>query len=93
VLNSTKPVAGDAMAFRSEVVIRGGKSPLVVELTSSIAEALAVLPSALIPTDCAVVANVVKIANKINSFFMMVWFCMLKIFCTLCVLFLMIKTP
>jgi hypothetical protein len=38
------------------------------------AEAFAALPSALIPTDCAIVATVVKIANKINSFFIMVCF-------------------
>jgi hypothetical protein len=70
VLKMTKPVAGVPMAFRSVVVILGGKNPFVVELTSSIAEASAVLPSALIPTDCAIVANVVKIASKISSFFM-----------------------
>jgi hypothetical protein len=69
VLNSTKPVAGDAIRSRSVVVILGGKNPLVVELISNIAEAFAVLPSALIPTDCAVAANAVKIASKINSFF------------------------
>jgi hypothetical protein len=41
----------------------------VVEDTSSKAEAFAALPSVLIATDCAIVTNVVKIANKINSFF------------------------
>ena len=74
VLNSTNPVAGDAIRSRSVVVIRGGKSPLVVELTSNMAEAFAALPSVLIPTDCAVVANVVKIASKISIFFMRVGF-------------------
>jgi hypothetical protein len=69
VLNSTKPVAGDAIRSRSVVVILGGKNPLVVELTSSIAVVFAVLPSVLIPTDCAVAAMEVKIASKINSFF------------------------
>jgi hypothetical protein len=74
VLKITKPVAADAMASLCVVVILGGKNPLVVELTSSIAEALAVLPSALIRTDCAVAATVVKIVSKINSFFIMVCF-------------------
>ena len=50
----------------------------MVELTSSMAEAFAALPSALIPTDCAVVANVVKIASKIISFFIRFGFLFLK---------------
>ena len=62
------------MALRWDDVILGNKNPFVVELTSSIAEEFAALPSVLIPTDCAVVANVVKIANKINSFFIKVCF-------------------
>jgi hypothetical protein len=70
VLNITNPVAAETIASLSVVVIRGGKNPFVVELTSNSAEACAVLPSVLIPTDCAVAANVVKIASKINSFFM-----------------------
>jgi hypothetical protein len=79
VLNITNPVAGETIASRWVVVIRGGKNPLAVELTSNSAEACAVLPSALIPTDCAVVANVVKIANKIISFFMRVDFVLIVI--------------
>jgi hypothetical protein len=73
VLNITKPTAAVGVkTSRWVVVILGGKNPLVVELTSKMAEELAVLPSVLIPTDCAEVANVVKIASKIKIFFMIV---------------------
>jgi len=51
VLKITRPVAGVPMAFRSVVVILGGKNPFVVDFKSNIAVALAALPSALIPTD------------------------------------------
>jgi hypothetical protein len=50
----------------------------VVDFKSNIAEAFAALPSALIPTDCAIVANVVKIASKIIIFFMRVGFVLFK---------------
>jgi hypothetical protein len=43
VLKITNPVAGLAIASRSVVVIRGGKNPWVVELTSSLAEAAGLL--------------------------------------------------
>ena len=72
--HSTNPAAGDEIALLCAKVILGGKNPLVVDFKSNIAEAFAVLPSALIPTDCAVEANVVKIASKISIFFMMVCF-------------------
>jgi hypothetical protein len=75
VLKITKPSAAVGVkTSRWVVVILGGKNPFVVELTSSIAEGSAVLPSALIPTDCAIEANVVKIANKTSSFFKVVGF-------------------
>jgi hypothetical protein len=71
VLNITKPKAAvGASTSRWVVVIRGGKNPFEVELTSKIADASGVLPSVLIPTDCAVAAMEVKIANKTSSFFM-----------------------
>ena len=44
------PATGFWMAFRWMVVMRGGKNPLAVDLTSSIAEASGRLLSALIPT-------------------------------------------
>ena len=50
----------------------------MVELTSNIAEAFAELPSALIPTDCAVATMEVKIASKISIFFMRVGFVLFK---------------
>jgi hypothetical protein len=37
------------------------------------AEGLAVLPSALIPTDCAEAAKEAKIANKTSTFFMVMF--------------------
>ena len=74
VLKITKPVVGVPIAFRSVVVILGGKNPFVVELTSSIAEASAEPPLLLIATPCAIAATVVKMASKINSFFMRVDF-------------------
>jgi hypothetical protein len=45
------PVAGDTMASLCVDVILGGKNPLVVDFTSSIAVEFAALPSAFIPTD------------------------------------------
>jgi hypothetical protein len=39
VLKITRPVAGEVIALRSVVVILGGKKPLVVDDTSSLAEA------------------------------------------------------
>jgi hypothetical protein len=75
VLKTTKPTAAVGVkTSRWVVVILGGKNPLLVELTSKIAEELAVLPSALIPTDCAVEANVVKITNKTSNFFKVIIF-------------------
>jgi hypothetical protein len=73
VLKITKPTAAVGVkTSRWVVVIRGGKNPFVVDFTSNIAEVSAVLPSVLIPTDCAETTMVVKIASKIISFFMMV---------------------
>jgi hypothetical protein len=40
VLKITRPVAGVPMAFRSVVVILGGKNPFVVEVISNAAEVL-----------------------------------------------------
>jgi len=54
------------------LVILGGRKPLVVDFTSSIAEEFAVLPSVLITTDCAEAKMEVKIANKTSSFFIIV---------------------
>jgi hypothetical protein len=42
VLKITKPADGEAIASRCVVVIRGNKSPLVVDETSKMAEALGV---------------------------------------------------
>jgi hypothetical protein len=73
VLKITKPSAAVGVkTSRWVVVILGGKNPLVVELTSKIAEELAILPSVLIPTDCAVAKMEVKIDSKTSSFFKVV---------------------
>jgi hypothetical protein len=45
-----RPWAGLAMASRSVIVIRGIKAPLLLDLTSIIAELSGAEPSALIPT-------------------------------------------
>ena len=45
----TSPVAGEAIASRWAVVIRGGKKPLVVEATSSTAEAAGTPPMPTLP--------------------------------------------
>jgi len=65
VLNIVSPVAGDAIAFLSEVVILGIKNPLVVLLTSSIALASGVAPVEFIPTFWE--NNFVSTANDKNS--------------------------
>jgi hypothetical protein len=49
----SKPVAGDAMASLSVMVIRGTSIPFVRELTSSMAELCAVAPVLLMATLCA----------------------------------------
>jgi hypothetical protein len=49
VLKIVKPLAGDAMASRSAVVILGGKKPFVVLDTSNIAEGCGSAPVSLIP--------------------------------------------
>ena len=44
-----RPAAGDIIASRCVVVILGGKKPLLVDFTSSIAELSGVLPPVLVP--------------------------------------------
>jgi hypothetical protein len=70
ISNINKPVLGLAILPRWVLVIRGGKKPLEVLLTSSIAEVAGAVPVALIPiwakVPCAKSAN----AINSNSFFM-----------------------
>ncbi|MBL0357718.1 MAG: hypothetical protein IPP72_12915 [Chitinophagaceae bacterium] len=54
-----RPTAGELIRSRWAVVIRGGNNPLLVELTSSTADALGVL----VPTPtCAFAATVINSA-------------------------------
>jgi hypothetical protein len=62
---SVIPQLDFAMVSLCTEVIRGAKNPFVVDFTSNIAEASAVLPSLLlIATDCA---NVVAVKIKIRA--------------------------
>ena len=63
------PVAGETIASRCAVVIRGGKKPLVIELASNTAEASGV--AVPIPT-CAYkhICSKTKMGNKKIGFFM-----------------------
>jgi hypothetical protein len=71
VLKTTNPAAGEAMASRSTVVIRGIKSPLLVDVTSKIAEAFGV--SVPIPTcACNDIEHKTNKKGKIN-FFIFLW--------------------
>jgi hypothetical protein len=66
------------MAARWEVVIRGARKPLVVELTSRMALAWGVEPSELMPTLWAYVPTVINSALSNNrKFFIAIDFLML----------------
>ncbi len=76
VLNINKLLAGEAMASRSAVVIRGRSKPLLVELTSNIDEASGALPVPFIPTPCEkadIKLIEISIINK-DSFFIFLIF-------------------
>ena len=77
VLNITNPVAGVLIASRSVVVIRGGKNPFVVEVTSNCAEGCMLAVETPIPTWALVVvvmANAMISADARNIFFIFLLF-------------------
>lgn len=61
----TNPSAGEEIASRWAVVILGGRKPLFVDFTSSMAELSGGLLSELIPT-CAMAPDPVKSNNAIT---------------------------
>ena len=70
VLYTMSPLDGTTTEFIWLVVIRGGKNPLVVDLTSSMAELSGLLLSLLIPTWACITNEQVMQQTSAVSFFM-----------------------
>jgi hypothetical protein len=68
VLNITRPAAGLLIASRSVVVIRGGKNPLVVEVTSNCDDGFMLAVDTPIPT-WAEEFIAMRIVTRYNNFF------------------------
>ena len=75
ISKTNKPSAGDVMEVRCADVTRGIIKPFVVLFTSSMALAVALEPSLLIATFCALITNAAKrtVKSKVN-FFILVFF-------------------
>ena len=65
-----RPVAGELIKSRCDVVMRGGRNPLLVDFTSSMAELSGVLLSELMPTWANKPALIITSANnRVNLLF------------------------